>query len=300
MPPSAAPSSEPREREKKVLRAAWVGVWGNLLIAGVKGGIGWAWGSIALIADAVHTLSDILTSALVIVGTKVGSRPPDEEHPFGHGRAEDLSAFAISVVLAVAGLELGARALHKLLSPTPIEVSSPWLLLILLTGLLKEGMARYAEYAERETRMRALAADAWHHRTDALSTLGVVAALWGTKRGWLFLDGLAGLAIALFILFVAYRLIRETGSHLLGRAPEEALIRAIEEEASRIPGVSYIHHVHVHYYGLHREITLHIHVEPTLPVKEAHEIATRVEERLRRRIGGDVTVHVEPIGDQGE
>lgn len=300
MPPSVAPSSDPKERSRRILQAAWIGVLGNLLIAGVKGGLGIVWDSIALIADAVHTLSDLLTSAMVIVGAKVGARPPDEEHPFGHGRAEDLAAFAISVVLGVIGVELAIRAIGKLFSPTPLEISLPWLFLVLLTGVLKEGMARYAEQAERLTGMRALGADAWHHRTDALSTLGVVLALYGARQEWPWLDGVAGLAVALFVLSIAYRLIRETGSHLLGRAPEEALVRAIIEEASRIPGVSHIHHVHVHYYGFHREITLHIHVEPSLPVREAHEIATEVEEQLRRRIGGDVTVHIEPLGDRGE
>ncbi len=273
-----------------------VGLWMILLntaLALVKFYFGWRFRSVALEADAFHTLSDALTTALVLIGAHIARKPADREHPFGHGRAEFLSGFALAVILGMVALEIMVRSVARVLQPTSPGVSGWVALVIAATGLVKHGMAWASKRYGEELEAPGLKSDAYHHFTDALTSYVVALGLLLQPR-WPWVDGILGLAVTGFILFLAYRLIRDIGSSLLGTGPSAQLESLIREEVARIPGLRNPHSIRVHGYGNYYEITLHVEVEPSMPLSEAHALATRLERAIAKKIEGKVTVHVEP------
>ncbi len=273
-----------------------LGLWMILLntaLAAVKFYFGWRFQSVALEADAFHTLSDALTTALVLLGAHIARKPADQEHPFGHGRAEFLSGFALAVILGMVALEILVRSVGRIVHPASPGVTWPVALVIFGTGLVKQGMAWVSERYGEALEAPGLKSDAYHHFTDALTSYVVAAGLWVQPR-FPWVDGVLGLGIAGFILWLAYRLIREIGSSLLGTRPSASLEALIREEVQRIPALRNPHNIRVHGYGNYYEITLHVEVEPSMPLSEAHALATRLERAISEKIEGKVTVHVEP------
>jgi len=292
--------SRDTESVKLVRRGAWVGIIGNFLIAVIKLIIGFLINSIAVIADAIHSFEDLLSSVVLLIGYGWVSKPPDREHPYGHGRAQEITGFINSFIILIAAFQIGLYSVKKIIHPVPVNISFPLLFIILATAFLKEGMARYAGFLAEKSRSLALKADAWHHRTDALSSLIVIAALLGMKFGIFVLDGILGVLLALFIAWLAISWLKKVSSALLGEAPSEELVKTIEKIVLEVDGAHYAHRIRVHSYGSHKEITLHLQMNPEMSLFDAHKIATEVEERIKERVGGEVTVHVEPIGDEFE
>ncbi len=273
-----------------------IGLWMialNIALALVKFYFGWQFRSVALEADAFHTFSDALTTALVLVGAYIARKPADREHPFGHGRAEFLSGFALAVILGMVALEILVRSAARMLQPTSPGVSVGVALVIVATGLVKQGMAWVSRRYGQRLEAPGLTSDAYHHLTDALTSYGVALGLLLQPR-FPWIDGFLGLGVSGFILFLAFRLIRDIGSSLLGTGPTASLESLIRQEARKIPGLRNPHNIRVHGYGNYYEITLHVEVEPSMPLSEAHALATRLERAIAKKIEGKVTVHVEP------
>jgi cation diffusion facilitator family transporter len=266
----------------------------NSALFTIKLYFGVLYNSIALIADAVHTLSDSLTSLVVIIGFRVASKEPDSEHPFGHGRAELVAALIIGAALGFAAFELGVESFKKLQEASSLLFSPVLVLVLVASSIVKEALARWALKLADKYGSQSIRSDAWHHRSDALvSGVLAVAVLIGREYWWF--DGLAGLVLSLYILYTAIKLVLESSSELIGRAPGEDVIRSIERVAkSASPLVLGVHHVHVHRYGDHVEVTLHIDLPDEITLKEAHRVATLVEERIRSELGYEATVHAEP------
>lgn len=266
----------------------------NSALFTIKLYFGVLYNSIALIADAVHTLSDSLTSLVVIIGFRVASKEPDSEHPFGHGRAELVAALIIGAALGFAAFELGVESFKKLQEASSLLFSPVLVLVLVASSIVKEALARWALKLADKYGSQSIRSDAWHHRSDALvSGVLAVAVLIGREYWWF--DGLAGLVLSLYILYTAIKLVLESSSELIGRAPGEDVIRSIERVAkSTSPLVLGVHHVHVHRYGDHVEVTLHIDLPDEITLKEAHRVATLVEERIRSELGYEATVHAEP------
>jgi cation diffusion facilitator family transporter len=267
----------------------------NAVLFLVKLYAGLLFNSIAVIADAVHTLSDCLTSLVVIVGFKVSSKKPDSEHPFGHGRAEVIAALVIGVALGFTAYEISAESFRKIVEGSPLHSSILLVVLLLASGIVKEVLAEWAFKLAGKYRSQSIRSDAWHHRTDAVLTLALaVALLIGGEYWWL--DGVAGLLISLFVLYTAIKLVLESSSMLLGKAPSRDLIERIEQLAkSTSPLVLSVHHIHVHEYGEHVEVTLHIDLPDNITLEEAHKVASLVEERIKSELGYVATAHVEPV-----
>jgi len=272
----------------------WISVVLNTALFAVKYAVGAAAGSISMIADALHTLSDTLTSFVLLLGFWISSRRPDKEHPFGHGRAEIISALIIGVLLAVVGFGFLRESIARLQHRTSAVFNSWAVAVFVLSVVLKEGLAQFSIWAGKKTKSSSLLADGWHHRSDAIaSALIVVGALFGTRYWWI--DGVMGICVALLILYATYDIMKHAASPLLGEAPDpdlECKVQAIVREQAS--DVTALHHFHMHRYGEHVELTFHVRLPPEMTLAAAHETATRIERALRDRLNVEATIHTEP------
>ena len=287
-----------QERRRRGRRYAYIEGWAalvvNILLFGVKYWAGIASGSLAIIADAWHTLSDSFTSLVVLAGTAVGSKPPDREHPFGHERAEVIAALVIGVLLAVLGFNFIVDGVEKLQSGTGAGFGLFAIIVTAGSMVAKEGLAQYAFWAGRRTGNSALHADGWHHRSDAISSLIILIGILAGRSLW-WVDGVLAILVAGLLLYAAWDVMWGAVSKLMGERPSDELLTLIERVASEVIGdTAQSHHVHVHTYGSVREVSFHIKLSGDKPLRETHAVATRIEERLREEAEVEATVHVEP------
>ena len=283
------------QHSKLGYREGLVSVILNLLLFVLKYYACIASASLALIADAWHTLSDSLTSLVVILGIKLSSKKPDKEHPFGHGRWEQISALIIAILLALIGVEFMKDAIAKLRGHEAADFGWLAYLATVASIVLKEGLARYAFYIARKTGNAAVKADGWHHRSDALSSLMVLAGLFLSPYFW-WIDSVLGMLISFMLFYAAYGIIREAVNKILGEEPSEEVIGKVEQIVKAEMGnVAYPHHYHIHHYGDHIEFTFHIKVPGEETVEEAHRKATLIEMQIKTELKIDATIHIEPL-----
>lgn len=273
----------------------WVSVTVNTLLFVIKLGIGLMVNSVAMMADAIHTLSDVISSGVVIWGFHEAEKPADKEHPYGHGRAEYIAALIISVLLFVAGIEFIKSSIHAILNPEPFDPAWWMIGAVILTIFVKELTARYAEFLSEKIASGALHADAWHHRTDALSSLLVVAAFILGKYGITGVDGWAGLGVSVIIIWTGIEIARDSVDDLLGKPPSEEEIEAIRQQALKVDGVLGVHDIAVYSYGNDRFVSIHVEIDSEKSPSCAHDIAEAVEDRLQDILDVSPTVHVDPV-----
>lgn len=271
----------------------------NLLLFVIKLILGIMVRSVSLLADAVHSLSDVITSVIVIFGIRIASKPPDRNHPFGHGRADLVTSIVISCLLIVVAWEFFLSGFHRFRAPIPIHTN--WLIIFFLAVsiLAKEFLYQLSAGLGKLVHSPTLIADAWHHRSDAISTvlvlIGFVSFVFGVYR----LDGIMGMSVAVLIGLTAISMIRRSASALLGEAPSPFFLQKIKDITLNCNGVTDVHHIHVHDYGGQTEITVHIRLKPDMHLDAAHEKATEVEQCIKDSVhGAEVTVHVEPRTEQ--
>ena len=275
----------------------WMSIGLNTLLFGVKYWAGTKFGSVAMIADAWHTLSDTLTSIVVIIGFFIASKPADKGHPFGHGRAEPIGAVVIAVLLGVVGVTFVRESVDRLIHFRAAAFGLAAIVVFLVSVVLKEALAQFAYWAGKKINSASLKADGWHHRSDAIASgLIVVGALLGKWLWWI--DGAMGIVVSLLILYAAFDILRTASAALLGEKPSPELERDLQKivaKVSRKP--SNFHHLHVHTYGEHKELTFHLDFPPEMSIHDAHSIATGVEDRVRAELGAEATIHIEPSED---
>jgi cation diffusion facilitator family transporter len=293
--PTPERTSDPEVRLRYGALAAWVSIVVNTFMAAAKFGLGLWINSVALSADAGHTLSDTLTSIVILVGFHTARRPVDQKHPHGHGRMESIATLIVATLLAVVGIEFMVRSVQRLLEPTPVRVSMLALVAMVLSAVIKEWMARFSIALGRRIRSSALAADAWHHRSDAVASALVALGILGAAAGWGWLDGVFGVAVSLLILYTGVDLIRSSASYLMGESPDHEVLAEVRNAAQSVPGVVAIHDIEVHDYGQHKDVSLHVEVAGKALLAEAHAIASQVEEAVNRRLNVSTVVHVDPL-----
>lgn len=272
-----------------------VSVFLNLFLFVLKYYAGVVSFSVALVADAWHTLSDSLTSVMVILGIKLSSRKPDREHPFGHGRWEQISALIIAMMLVWVGIGFIRDAIAKLQYREMADFG--WLAYVatIVSIIVKEGLAQYAYHISRITGNSSVKADAWHHRSDALSSVVVLVGLLLSPYFW-WIDGVLGLLVSGLLFYAAYGIIREAAHKILGEKPSDEMIARVEEIVRAEMGEGcYPHHYHIHDYGGYAEFTFHIKVPGEETVLEAHAKATVVEKKIRDEMSLEATIHIEPL-----
>ena len=282
------------DNQKLAEREGWVSIFGNIVLFILKMWAGLVSGSIAIIADAWHTLSDSLTSIVVLVGIRISSRPADKEHPFGHGRAELIAAMIIGVMLSVVAFNFVIEGVVRLQNRQEVNYGTIAIVVTIISIVAKEGMAQYAFWITRKTGARSVRADAWHHRSDAISSVVILAGIFLGRHLW-WIDGVLGLVVAALIFYAAYDILRDAVQIMMGEVPDKELIDYIEEACKKESVLNMKpHHIHLHRYGDHIEMTMHIKLPDDMPLLDAHEIATRVEDRLMEERGIASTIHMEP------
>ena len=274
---------------------AWVSIIGNVLLFLLKLLIGVAINSLSLIADAFHSLSDVLTSIVVLVGFKFGEKPADKEHPFGHGRIEIIATLIIAFLLIVVTYDIGKSAILRIISPQKVKFSSIAIIFMIASAGFKEWMASFSIFLGKKINASSLIADAWHHRSDAIASLLVGLGLIFMRFNLYLIDGILALGVAILIGWIAVRLIIISSSTLIGEAPDSELISKISQISLSVPGVINIHDIYVHDYNTNKIISLHVEVNDNLLADVAHEIATTVEEKIKEKTHAyNVTAHIDP------
>jgi cation diffusion facilitator family transporter len=272
----------------------------NIVLFVLKFIFGTLLSSVSLIADSFHSLSDVVTSGIVIFGFRISSKPADEEHPFGHGRAERITAIVIACLLIVVGFEFFMSGFNRFRNPVPIRGDLSVIIMLVLFIVIKEFLYRISLTLGSRIGSSSLKADAWHHRTDSISTVLVIGAFISFRFGLYSLDGILGMLVALIIVYMGISIIVESGDSLIGQAPPSSLVNKIRETASSFDGVDDVHHIHVHDYGGQLEITVHVRLKGDTHLEDAHERASKVESAVKKCVpGAEVTVHLEPLQDNG-
>jgi cation diffusion facilitator family transporter len=287
----------------KAEKAAWLGIVGNLALAGMKGTIGVMAGSKALLADAVHSASDVAGSFAVLVGLRAAKKPADEDHPYGHGKAETIAAIVVSVLMILIGFEIGMSALESLRN----GVTEPphWIALVAL-GIsvgVKETLFRYNFRLGKKLSSQALIANAWDHRTDVFASIaasvGVAGAIAGQYLGQpslYFLDPAASLFVSVLVLRMGYKLIKESVHNTMDHVLHEEDAAELVEASQRVKGVISVDGLRAREHGHYVIVDVKISVNPRITVSEGHEIAKTVKQHLMKRFThvSDVFVHVNP------
>lgn len=266
----------------------------NLILFVLKYWIGSKLDSIALKADAWHTLSDTISSIILLLGLWISSKKPDREHPFGHGRAESLTALLIGVILAFIGFQFLEESILRLRTYSSASFDTAALIIIGISVISKEGLAQFSLWAGKKLNSNSLKADGWHHRSDAISSAVVlVGAFLGSYFWWI--DGILGIIVSLLLMYATYEIFKDSITTLLGEKPSQELHNKINKVVNKIDKrAKEVHHLHVHRYGDHREITFHIRLPKTMKLKDAHDIASKIEEKLKTEIAVEATIHIEP------
>lgn len=283
-----------QSRAQYAFLEAWVSIAVNFVLAALKIVFGLLLDSISLLADAVHTASDVITSVVVLVGFRIAKAPADEKHPFGHGRVEFLSSLIIALLLILVGIEFGKSSYERFLNPTPVKGNIAVVIIMVVGAVIKEWMTRFALHLGKKSNIQALVGDAWHHRTDAIASLLVALAIFLSKYGYYWIDSVLGMGVSGLIVYTGIELGLSSSSSLIGEKASDQLIQTIEKTVLSCSGVKNLHRVLVHDYGSHKSVSLHILVDDDLSLVESHKIATEVEKAVKARIPGDIVVHVEP------
>lgn len=277
-----------------------VGAAANACLLSLKLGVGLAVGSVALVADGVHSLTDLTSDVVVLGGLRLARRPADDRHAYGHGKFETLTAAVVALALlgaggwliweAIAGLARGLEA-----------VPGGWMVGVAFASLCaKESLYRITARVARATGSSALAANAWHHRSDAFSSLAVmvggVAGLTGFPQG----DAWAGIAVGLLVGWAAVRLLLKAGHELLEGALPAGSVARVAKAIEEVEGVCAWHRLRTRAVGREAFVDVHVKVDPEISVRAGHDLATEVEAAVRAALSGraTVTVHVEPAKEE--
>jgi cation diffusion facilitator family transporter len=269
----------------------------NTLLFGLKYWAGIVSMSVAIIADAWHTLSDTLSSVVLVIGIKLSSKKADRKHPFGYGRWEQITAIFIGFMLAVVAYEFTKSSIEKFKNHESANFGTIAIIVTITSIIVKELLAQYAFWIGRKTGILAVKADGWHHRSDALSSIVVLAGIFLGKYFW-WIDSLMGILVSLMLLYAVFEIIKSAINKLLGEEPSDELIGEINSIiTSSVNHKVFPHHFHVHNYGIHQELTFHLMVEDKLDIKTAHALATSIEKSIFERLKIDTTIHIEPLAD---
>lgn len=290
--------SSPQNNSQKAIRTTYVSIVGNTILALAKGITGFFGNSYALIADAIESTTDIFSSILVLFGLKYSTRPPDENHPYGHGKAEPLITFAVVGFLLISATIIFIESIHNIQKPH--DLPKPFTLIVLgVIIVFKEISYRYVNKKSDETKSTSLKADAWHHRSDAITSLmafiGISIAIFMGK-GYETADDWAALLASIFIVYNAYLIFRPALGEIMDEHLHDDLIELIRVSCLKVEGVLATEKCFVRKMGMHYIVDLHVIVNGKLSVVEGHTIAHNVKDQLKTDFPEliDILIHIEP------
>ena len=291
------------ERNKEIYKVTLLGGAVNVVLLVFKFVAGIVGHSAAMVADAVHSLSDFVTDVIVLIFVHISGKPKDKSHDYGHGKFETLATTVVSMSLLVVAAGILYSGVMKIVAwANGAQLEAPGMLALwaaLLSIVLKEATFRYSMVKARQLNSQAVEANAWHHRSDAMSSVGTAIGIGGAiflGERWTVLDPVASVIVGLFIVKVSLNLLRVGIGDLMEQSLPDEVEAEILRLAASVPGVSDPHELRTRRIGNHYAIELHILVDGDLPLREAHEKASQVEELLRSHYGEEthIAVHVEP------
>jgi cation diffusion facilitator family transporter len=265
-----------------------------LSLAKAAGGV--LGGSQALLADALHSVSDLASDAVVLFALRFSGEPADHQHPYGHGRMETAAAFSVGLILLTAGVYMLYRSVGDLWIPRPYGLNFLALPFIVLAIALKEGLYRITDSVGRHTSNQALIANAWHHRSDAISSIATLVGVAFALLGYWRADALAAASVAVLVIWAGVRIARESLDDLVDTAPTEEMLARIRAAIEGVEGVKSVHALRTRRIGPHFFVDVHIQVNAALSVAAGHLIAHRGQEAVLSKVSevSEVNVHVEP------
>ena len=276
------------------------GIFLNLLLFAGKYLAGWLSGSVAVIADAFNNLSDAGSSIITLLGFVIAAKKPDMHHPFGHGRAEYISALALAAMIAAMGIELIKSSVDKIINPSQPKLSLIPALILVASILVKLYMAVYNRQIGKKINSPTMMATSADSLSDCAASSAVFASMLIAHFSGINIDGWAGLVVACLILLTAYKAARETVSPLLGQAPDPELIRQIEETVSKHPEVIGMHDLILHDYGPGRRfLSLHAEVDGRGEMFAVHDAIDAAEIEIKEKFNILATIHMDPIESEG-
>jgi cation diffusion facilitator family transporter len=275
-----------------------IGLWVNVALTAFKLFAGIVGHSKAMIADALHSASDVLATGIVAVGLRIAKKPADAEHPYGHGNADTIASFIVALILLLTGLYLGFSAVHVFVDGYRTIPSSIALYAAIASIFIKEAMYQYTVRVGRRLNSQAIIANAWDHRSDAFSsipaTIGIfIARVWNLP----IFDPIAGLVIAVMIFRISLHLLHSSVDIIMDETPDPKTMKEITDIASKVDGVVSVHEIKVHQHGPDITVDIKIEVNGLMSVNEGHSIAGKVKAELmksKQRVT-DVMVHVNPV-----
>jgi len=285
--------------EKIVKRLSFIGIFGNVVLSAFKLFAGIFGKSGAMVSDAVHSLSDVFATFIAFLGVKLSKKDPDADHPYGHDRFECIAAIILGVILAGTGIGIGYAGLQKIIAGDISAIEIPTLLPLIaaiISIVVKEAMFRYTMHYAKRLGSAAFEADAWHHRSDALSSIGSFVGILAAKLGFPIMEPIASVVICLFILKVAYDILKDAFMRMMdtscGIEYEKKLRAFIEEQ----PGVIKVDLLHTRFFGNKIYIDVEISVRRESSLIEAHEIAEKVHKKVEENYKDvkHIMIHVNP------
>lgn len=290
---------EQQIRKEKALKISWVTLWGNLLLSTGKAFAGIYGHSNAMISDAIHSASDVFTTFIVMLGMKIGAKQSDANHPYGHERFESIAALLLGLLLAMVGLGIGYEATTSLFQDVN-DIQVPGILPLvaaIVSIFVKEWMYRMTIKIGKQIQSDAIIADAWHHRSDAYSSIGSLIGIAGARMGLPILDPLAGLLICGFILETAIQIIKGAMDKMVDHACDYSTYHDLQLAISHVAGVERIDDMKTRLFGDKIYVDVEISVNGALTLYEAHQIAEVVQEQVEERFQEvkHCMVHVNPM-----
>ena len=298
-----------KDREKSIYRVTLAGSAVNVVLLVFKFVAGFLGGSAAMIADAVHSLSDFITDVIVLLFVKLSSKPEDSDHDYGHGKYETLATSLIGLALMFVGVMImhnGVCSIASAIMGNPLPQPGMIALAAALVSIaLKEWAYRFTVKVGRKCESQAVIANAWHHRSDALSSIGTAVGIGGAillGEKWAVLDPIAAVVVSVFIIRTAWQLTKQSAGELLEQSLPADMEREIVDIVAREPMTSEVHHLRTRRIGSHIAIEMHLRMPGDISLYESHQHATHIEQKLRKRFGASthIGLHVEPLKINGK
>ena len=286
------------KNEKVAIKVSFISVLLNIFLSVFKFIVGLISHSKALISDSIHSLSDVLSTLVVIVGVKLAGKKPDKEHPYGHERLECVAAIILSIMLALTGIGIGVAGIEALIKEKNVLIISSTLALsaAAISIVLKEAMYWYTRSAAKKINSGALLADAWHHRSDALSSIGSFLGILFVKLGYPIFDSIASIIICIFIIKAALDIFKDAIDKMVDKSLDDKTIKEIEDIIYRNEKVLRIDDLKTRQFGNLYYIDVEIAVESHMSIKKAHEIAHAVHDDIEKNLSKvkHCMIHVNP------
>lgn len=283
------------KKSKYMIIEGIVSVIINVLLFAFKYIVGMLTGSLSIMADAWHSLSDCISSIIVIIGGVFSKKPADKEHPFGHGRIELITSFIVGIMLVFIGYSFFSEAIKNILNKKTASFTIIAIVAMIVSIVVKELLAQYSLWGYRKSGSKSLYADAWHHRSDSITSIIILVGILVGKNLW-WMDSVLSILVSLVIFYAAFDVIKSSIEPLIGEYPSEDIIKDINSIANELNinnDNSNLHHFHIHTYGDHTEITFHMRFPKDMTVEEAHDKVSILEKSIRDKMNMESTIHIE-------